>query len=65
MSGTAAIPDQHAMMIRLTCGHARIVDANLGGTMAGMPGVVTWCFECDRERECSGAIMASKHWHTG
>jgi hypothetical protein len=52
------IPDEHAMMIRLACGHARVVDRNLGGVMADQPGAITWCFECGIEVETDHAIAA-------
>jgi hypothetical protein len=53
MTGTARIPDTQVAVARLACGHARVVNRNLGLIASGWR---TWCFECAAEVEADYAV---------
>jgi hypothetical protein len=42
---TQRVPDERLMVVRLSCGHARLVARNLGGPSM-VPGGTTACAEC-------------------
>lgn len=52
---TRGVPDDRLMTVRLDCGHARVVDRNLGGPSM-VPGGTSWCAPCGLARTATRVV---------